>query len=385
MKVQQFEKELYNDHDKIFYFIMQVADHLPDMLLVSDLDKQQIVFTNNKLLELFAYDERYILEKGTDVFRDKIYSEDYQKYLIHLNECRSLTVNESSKIDLRLLSGEGQFRWFSFIHLPLAWNEAGAVTELIHIGTDIHEAKLKSYPNGFEKPDEFVNGNNFSETILKTIAMTNVKSFAEVIRDIRNPLTAISLSTEMLEHHLASSDTHETAESFVHIIKRNTQEIESQLKSILKDEDADRLDDLDICDLAELVDETLVLSAGEISSSRVRINRSYGMGYFVSANREKLKNVLAGILIKRLKTMSSDETHMHVMICEKQQDIIVILKDNVAEEDSEEKYFIDIITGEKEYEKNTDHGIEESSARLARVEINTDMDMGTTIMIYFRK
>jgi PAS domain S-box-containing protein len=133
MTLSPSEKKLLQSLHEKEYFLQQITNGIPDIVYVLDLQKNTVVFTNERAAELLGHE---------NLMLDQVHPCDHEGRIHHLRSCRSLMGNDVMQIDIRLKVKGGAWNWFRIRDAAFKWNEDGSVSQLIGIARDIQEKKL---------------------------------------------------------------------------------------------------------------------------------------------------------------------------------------------------------------------------------------------------
>ncbi|HLO37159.1 MAG TPA: HAMP domain-containing sensor histidine kinase, partial [Lacibacter sp.] len=137
---------------------------------------------------------------------------------------------------------------------------------------------------------------------------------AMLAHDIKNPVNNILLSTTALQETITDSE----ALSFLEMIKRNGNKINSMLNELLQ---ATRFADLHIsrvC-ITELIDEVLLAANQHLVSKNVTLKKEYpGRRSYIDADGESLKNAFRQIVLNAVESMNEDDTSLSIKVCDEQ-------------------------------------------------------------------
>ena len=120
-------------------FLQKVADILPDLLFVLDLDDREIVYINNSVEQLLGHSASHVYEKGHEVFREVLHPADYERRMAHIEACKSLQDNEEKEIEVRMKTGNGHWSWFKVRDNVFKRKPDGTVAQTIGIAHCIQD------------------------------------------------------------------------------------------------------------------------------------------------------------------------------------------------------------------------------------------------------
>lgn len=141
MSIKEFEKELTADPDSGLQLIRKITGCMPGLIFVTDLISNGFVYFNEPAIDYFGQPPESIYSKGAALIKERVHEDDQLSYMLHLEACRLLSVNESRQAEVRIASKFGGYRWFHLRSVPYKSDRDGLVTQLITVYTDIDEAK----------------------------------------------------------------------------------------------------------------------------------------------------------------------------------------------------------------------------------------------------
>lgn len=116
------------------HFIRQVAETIPNVLYVYDLEKQQNVYCNKEIQEMIGYSRDEIAEKSSLTLMHpddrKIFNQKSQRY-------NSLKDSEVIETRIRYMGATGDWKWILSREMIFKRNDSGEVTQILGIAQDI--------------------------------------------------------------------------------------------------------------------------------------------------------------------------------------------------------------------------------------------------------
>jgi len=117
--------------------------------------------------------------------------------------------------------------------------------------------------------------------------------------EVRNPLTNINLSIEMLESLIVDDEL----KIYLNIIKRSSLRINNLVADLLKYQQTDKLQ-AERHSIEELLDEVLAMAKDRISLKHVAVSKDYALqDCQIALHRQKVKIALTNIIINALDAM----------------------------------------------------------------------------------
>jgi signal transduction histidine kinase len=147
-----------------------------------------------------------------------------------------------------------------------------------------------------------------------------------IIHEIRNPLTAISLSNQSLHEQISSDHLPPSLYTITEVISKNITRIETLLKDLLhiNCSQADFLP-TDIC---EVIENSLEKAGDRAALKKVEISKSYCSGLLIQGNVEKLALVFLNIIINAIEATKKEEGKIWITAYKTEKEVKVVFKDN---------------------------------------------------------
>jgi signal transduction histidine kinase len=143
-----------------------------------------------------------------------------------------------------------------------------------------------------------------------------------LIHELRNPLTNIKLSVELLE----SAATDDKWQIFLDIIKRSTTRINDLVNDLLKSrQDAVQAERHSI---HQLLDEVLELAKDRISLKNIVVIKKYDQNCELSLNRPEMKIALTNIIGNAIEAMTAGKGQLKIVTKSINGKYVLIIQDN---------------------------------------------------------
>jgi PAS domain S-box-containing protein len=134
-------KPIFSDNEKKLIqrlhesedFVRQIANSTPDIIYVLHLQHNKFTYTNSRAEEILG---------PQSIFAANIHPLDYEKRLVHLQECSFLKRGETKEINIRMKVKSGEWHWFNIRNTAFKFNRSGYATHVIGVARDIQESKL---------------------------------------------------------------------------------------------------------------------------------------------------------------------------------------------------------------------------------------------------
>ncbi|MCX7790294.1 MAG: diguanylate cyclase [Chloroflexaceae bacterium] len=103
----QMERRLSSD----YYFLRSIADRLPVMIFIFDLDEQRVIYANRPLASLLGYTAEEIRVSDVDTLPRLLHPDDRAGLESGLEELRAMTDDQTIEHTFRLHHRDGSWRW----------------------------------------------------------------------------------------------------------------------------------------------------------------------------------------------------------------------------------------------------------------------------------
>lgn len=142
--------------------------------------------------------------------------------------------------------------------------------------------------------------------------------------EIRNPLTNIDLAV----NQLVADNLNFELNDLIEIIQRNSKRIGQLLTDLLQAANPGRMQ-VEPCDPAQLLDETLILAADRIALKNIQVEKDYATGLKpVQVDPDKMKIALLNIIINAVEIMEPNVGTLQLTIRPTPEGCRVLIRDN---------------------------------------------------------
>ncbi|MDQ8003524.1 MAG: PAS domain-containing protein [Pedobacter sp.] len=117
----------------------KIADAVPDMLYVTDIQQMRKVYSNTRIHQLFKMGRREISEMGMRFFERIVHPADQHQYFESIQNLRNARDNEVHELQYRIIDHEGKIHWLATKRKVLKRDEFGIPIHIIGISQDITE------------------------------------------------------------------------------------------------------------------------------------------------------------------------------------------------------------------------------------------------------
>jgi PAS domain S-box-containing protein len=127
------------------HFIQQIANSTPDIIYVIDLYQQKIVYANGRVKEFLGIDAEELYRLGPSVMDKLMHPDDCDRRMVHIRGLVTLADSETREIEVRLRSGDGQWRWFRIRDTLFKREADGRVRFTIGLVQDVNDLKTAEH------------------------------------------------------------------------------------------------------------------------------------------------------------------------------------------------------------------------------------------------
>jgi len=107
-RVEQRTAELQESQQ----FIQNVTDSIPNALYIYDLDEDRYIYANCEVEQALGYSPDQFCNTGSALFLNLMHPEDLEKFTRYLLDLRELHDQDTQSLEYRLISPEGEWRWY---------------------------------------------------------------------------------------------------------------------------------------------------------------------------------------------------------------------------------------------------------------------------------
>jgi PAS domain S-box-containing protein len=220
--------------------------------------------------------------------------------------------------------------------------------------------------------------------IAERLSMTG-KIARTIAHEVRNPLTNLNLALDQLKDEMPQDNP--SVKVYSDIIERNANRIEQLIGEMLSSSKPRDLN-LELVPVAEVLDETLMLTIDRLNLNRMKLDKHYASDLpRILVDKEKIKIALLNIIINATEAMEAEKGILKIATELKDGFLTISISDNgkgIPPEEIE-KLFDPFYTG-----KQGGMGLGLTSTKnildshTASVEVTSVPKQGTTFTIYFK-
>ena len=122
-------------------FIQQVAEAIPGLLYIYDLEENCNIYSNNQTSAMLGYTPAEIQQMGSAFLSTLMHPEDFTKVPGNLATIETLKDNEVFEWEYRVRNAQGEWRWFLSRDTIFLRNSNGRVKQILGTAIDISDRK----------------------------------------------------------------------------------------------------------------------------------------------------------------------------------------------------------------------------------------------------
>jgi signal transduction histidine kinase len=130
-------KILIEDFELDAVVFSKIADAVPDMIYVTDIQQMRKIYTNAAIHQLFGLPHKQIEELGLRFFERTVHPLDHDMYFKSLDRLKLLKDNELDELTYRVIDCNGKTHWIATRRKLLKRDEFGAPLQIIGISQNI--------------------------------------------------------------------------------------------------------------------------------------------------------------------------------------------------------------------------------------------------------
>ncbi|HEX7845051.1 MAG TPA: HAMP domain-containing sensor histidine kinase [Chitinophagaceae bacterium] len=162
-----------------------------------------------------------------------------------------------------------------------------------------------------------------------TDAQPQQKTVCAVVHEIRNPLTSIRLSNEMLLNACDEKEPDiEMIRPYLQIINKNIERIEAHMKSLLCHQARPHQFATD--DVCECISKAVAQADDRLFLSKVTLHKDYRSGHMINGDVDKLTMAFLNIIVNSIEAMTTTNGKIWITVYEANNTIRITFKDNGA-------------------------------------------------------
>ncbi|WP_343534335.1 PAS domain-containing protein [Pedobacter sp.] len=133
----ELDQILIDDFEVDSVLFSKIADAIPDMLCVTDIQQMRKIYSNAHVHHLFKMSKQEINDMGLRFFEKTIHPADQYNYFKEIDNLRAVKNEHISEFKYRIIDHEGRIRWLATKRKVLKRDEHGLPLQIIGISQDI--------------------------------------------------------------------------------------------------------------------------------------------------------------------------------------------------------------------------------------------------------
>lgn len=131
------QKDLIENFELDSSVFSKIADAVPDMLYVTDIQQIRKIYSNTRIHHLFNMDRREISDMGIRFFEKIVHPADQDKYFDSIQHLRNANDHDIYELKYRIIDHEGKIHWLATRRKVLKRDQNGDPIYIIGISQDI--------------------------------------------------------------------------------------------------------------------------------------------------------------------------------------------------------------------------------------------------------
>ncbi len=136
---QQLDQILITDFELDSTVFSKIADAVPDMLYVTDIQQMRKVYSNTRIHQLFKLSRKEISDMGLLFFEKIVHPADQHKYFQSIQNLKLAKDEDLDILNYRIIDYQGKIHWLATKRKVLKRDKFGVPIEIIGISQDITE------------------------------------------------------------------------------------------------------------------------------------------------------------------------------------------------------------------------------------------------------
>ncbi|MDX2189634.1 MAG: PAS domain S-box protein [Bacteroidota bacterium] len=121
--------------------ISRITELAPDIIYLNDRMEKKDIFSNRNLIQMLGYDVNSFPELSEDLFKKLVHPEDYEKVKFSEELMQRMMQNKYVNLQYRLLSADGNWRWFETIDTVFETNNDHTPSKILGYVREITDSK----------------------------------------------------------------------------------------------------------------------------------------------------------------------------------------------------------------------------------------------------
>jgi PAS domain S-box-containing protein len=122
-------------------FIQRIADTIPNILYIYDLEEQRNIYCNQTITHILGYSFFEIQTMGESLLQTIVHPDDFNRIIEHHDYIHKQKLEDVFFIEYRMKDVHGKWKWFYSQETVFLYNADGTVKQIIGAASDITELK----------------------------------------------------------------------------------------------------------------------------------------------------------------------------------------------------------------------------------------------------
>ncbi|NNC95620.1 MAG: PAS domain-containing protein [Chitinophagales bacterium] len=307
------------------HLIEKIAQTIPDIIYVTDIQTNESIFENNSLLKFLGFDNSVVTSNKWTFLFSRVHPEDVPKIRESAQKLqRSTNDTQFVETEYRILDAKDQWKWIYSRSRVFKRDESGKPLQHFGIAHDITALK-----NTQESLDEKVHELRGKNKELERYITSNreLEKYAYIAsHDLKEPLRTIVGFSQLLDKKFHDTIDPEAKEYIDHIIE-GTKRMETLVKGLLA---YSRVDSnglpFEPADLNEIMDHIVRDLTNSINENSVQINIQEMPR--ITCDKLQIRQLFQNLLSNSIKFKSADPLTIDVGWTREDDGILFFIKDN---------------------------------------------------------
>ena len=151
----------------------------------------------------------------------------------------------------------------------------------------------------------------------------------QIVHELRNPLTAIKIASEMIEQaDKMGGLTLAERSAFTTIIQKNVVRMEEMIKKLVGAREEVSQAPMRVTNLCHVADAALLQAKDRLFLRNIEIQKTYGEGCIIRGNAHRLTTAFLNLIINAIEAQKSGRGKIWISIYSAANAINVVIKDN---------------------------------------------------------
>jgi PAS domain S-box-containing protein len=271
-----------------------------------NIDTYDLVYSNSTAAKLAGYSDEDIAKMRNPML-DVVHPDDMEAMIASIKRMKSVSDDTVVELEYRVIASDGNIRWFRDRCSVFRRDEAGITVEKMGLTHDFTESKAALI------------------ALIEAEKMSTTGEMARMIaHEVRNPLTSVNLSVEMLRSKLKDQPG---LMSYIDIITRNNKRINQLITELLS---ATRPIDSAVqrISASQLVDEAADLVNDRVILGQKKLLKIYKSDCHIIVNPESVRIAILNLILNAVEAVPRETGRIEVKLWSEEDLCYISVKDN---------------------------------------------------------